>query len=61
MQAKSLDLPDIGSMPGFKDSLSDQQIISLVEYLRLRFGAGQPGWQGIADKIAHYRVHEGTH
>ncbi|ANG63881.1 hypothetical protein A8C75_16285 [Marinobacterium aestuarii] len=61
VQAKQLELPNIGAMPGFKDSLSDQQITSLVEYLRLRFGAGQPGWQDIAGKVAHYRAHAGTH
>jgi nicotinate dehydrogenase subunit B len=32
---------DLGYMPGFKDSMSDDQLVELVSYLRQQFAPGQ--------------------
>ena len=48
-------------MPGFKDSLSDRQVADLAAYLRQRFAADKPAWQGLAAKAAHIRANPGSH
>jgi nicotinate dehydrogenase subunit B len=48
--------PDLGYMPGFKDSLSDTQISELTAYLRNRFAPDQPPWSYLAKKVAHVRA-----
>ncbi|MFS2159443.1 molybdopterin cofactor-binding domain-containing protein [Pseudomonas sp. Pseusp122] len=53
--------PDLGYMPGFKDSLSDTQIAELTAYLRSRFAPAQPVWEGLQNKVAHLRANPGTH
>lgn len=53
--------PDLGYMPGFKDSLSDTQIAELTAYLRSRFAPAQPAWEGLQGKVAHLRANPGTH
>ena len=35
---------DIGFMPGFKHSLNQTQIISLVQWMRKRYAPGKPPW-----------------
>jgi nicotinate dehydrogenase subunit B len=35
---------DLGYMPGFKDSLSTNQVTELVSYLRQQFAPGKPAW-----------------
>jgi nicotinate dehydrogenase subunit B len=35
---------DLGYMPGFKDSLSTDQVAELVSYLRQQFAPGKPPW-----------------
>ena len=61
VQAKSLDLPNLGVMPGFKDSMNDQQIVGMVNYLRQRFAPDKPAWNGVAEKVAEYRNNPGSH
>jgi nicotinate dehydrogenase subunit B len=53
--------PDLGYMPGFKDSLSDTQISDLAAYLRNRFAPNEPHWAGLPEKVAHLRANPGTH
>lgn len=53
--------PDLGYMPGFKDSLSDTQISDLAAYLRNRFAPNETQWQGLPEKVAHLRANPGTH
>jgi nicotinate dehydrogenase subunit B len=38
---------DLGYMPGFKDSLSTDQVTELVSYLRQQFAPGKPPWIGV--------------
>ena len=52
---------DLGYMPGFKDSLSDRQVADLAAYLRQRFAADKPAWQGLAAKAAQVRANPGSH
>jgi len=40
---------DLGYMPGFKDSLNDEQVQDLLNYLRVRFAPQEPEW---ADSLA---------
>ena len=35
---------DIGFMPGFENSLSKPQIVSLVQWMRQRYAPGKPAW-----------------
>ncbi|MGE4125752.1 MAG: c-type cytochrome [Pusillimonas sp.] len=45
----------LGHMPGFKDSLNNQQIRDLVDYMRLRFAPGKPAWNGLDEKVTALR------
>jgi nicotinate dehydrogenase subunit B len=38
---------DLGYMPGFKDSMSDDQLTDLVSYLRQQFAPDKPPWTGV--------------
>ncbi len=53
--------PDLGYMPGFKDSLSNTQISDLAAYLRHRFAPQEPQWQGLLEKVAYLKANPGTH
>jgi nicotinate dehydrogenase subunit B len=53
--------PDLGYMPGFKDSLSDTQISDLAAYLRSRFAPNEPQWTGLSGKVAYLKANPGTH
>ena len=53
--------PDLGYMPGFKDSLSDRQVADLAAYLRQRFAGSQPAWEGLQAKSAQVRANPGSH
>lgn len=44
-------------MPGFADTLSDQQIADLLGYMRERF-SGAPAWQGVAEMTRKTRTGE---
>lgn len=47
--------PALGPMPGFRDSLNDEQIATLVRYLRARFAPEQPAWHDIEATLARLR------
>jgi nicotinate dehydrogenase subunit B len=38
---------DLGYMPGFKDSMSNDQVAELVSYLRRQFAPDKPPWTGL--------------
>src|SRR6201991_5327102 len=38
---------DLGYMPGFKDSMTNDQIAGLVSYLRQQFAPDRPPWTGV--------------
>jgi nicotinate dehydrogenase subunit B len=38
---------DLGYMPGFKDSMTDDQLAELVSYLRRQFAPDKPPWSGV--------------
>ena len=46
---------DLGYMPGFKDSMSDDQLAELVAYLRRQFAPGKPVWTGVPAAISQAR------
>ncbi|MGE4533099.1 c-type cytochrome [Halomonas sp.] len=48
-------VPGIGNMPGFADSFSDSQVVTLTAYLQARFAPDQPPWQNIASSVAAIR------
>jgi len=48
-------LPNLGYMPGFKDSLNDAQLLELLTYMRQRFAPGKPAWQNLPEKIRAIR------
>ncbi len=51
--------PSLGSMPGFKDSMNDQQMEELLVYMRARFAPDKPAWSGLKEKIAAIREQKG--
>jgi nicotinate dehydrogenase subunit B len=46
---------DLGYMPAFRDSLSDDQLAELVSYLRQQFAPQKPAWTGVRDTIMRVR------
>ena len=46
---------DLGYMPGFNDSLSDDQLAELVSFLRRQFAPGKPAWTDLPAAIARAR------
>jgi nicotinate dehydrogenase subunit B len=49
---------DLGYMPGFKDSLSADQVTELVSYLRQQFAPGKPPWVNVHAAVS--RAIQGT-
>jgi nicotinate dehydrogenase subunit B len=49
---------DLGYMPAFKDSMTDDQVAELVSYLRQQFAPGKPPWTGV--HAAVNRARHGT-
>jgi nicotinate dehydrogenase subunit B len=47
---------EIGHMPGFRQSLDDQQIAELVAYMRQRFAPDRPAWTDLTSTVARLRV-----
>lgn len=46
---------DLGYMPGFKDSMTDNQIAGLVAYLRRQFAPEKPPWTGLHAAVSQAR------
>jgi nicotinate dehydrogenase subunit B len=46
---------DLGYMPAFKDSLTDDQVAELVAYLRQQFAPDKPPWTGLHAAISRAR------
>jgi nicotinate dehydrogenase subunit B len=46
---------ELGAMPGFAGSFSDEQAADLLRYIRLRFAPDQPAWEGLEDSVARIR------
>lgn len=53
-------MAELGYMPGFADSMNDQQLVTLLEYLRLRFAPDQPAWEGLPEKVQRLREEAGS-
>jgi nicotinate dehydrogenase subunit B len=46
---------DLGYMPGFKDSMSDDQVAELVSYLRQQFAPDKPPWSDVRAAVGRAR------
>jgi nicotinate dehydrogenase subunit B len=46
---------DLGYMPGFKDSMTDDQLAELVSYLRQQFAPEKPSWAGVTEAVGRAR------
>ncbi len=46
---------DLGYMPAFKDSMTDDQIAELVSYLRQQFAPDKPPWFDVHAAVSHAR------
>jgi nicotinate dehydrogenase subunit B len=46
---------DLGYMPGFKDSMSDDQLTELVSYLRQQFAPEKAPWTGVRAAVGRIR------
>jgi nicotinate dehydrogenase subunit B len=46
----------IGAMPGFADSLNDEQMSVLVHYLRQLYAPGKPAWNNVGETVARLRA-----
>lgn len=47
---------DLGYMPAFKESMSDDQVAELVSYLRRQFAPDKPEWRGVREAVSRIRV-----
>jgi nicotinate dehydrogenase subunit B len=47
---------DLGYMPAFMDSMSDEQIATLVSYLRRQFAPDKPEWEDVRNAISRIRA-----
>jgi len=47
---------DLGYMPAFKDSMSDDQLAELVTFLRQQFAPEKPAWTGVRAAVAQARL-----
>ncbi|MBB3008447.1 c-type cytochrome [Cupriavidus alkaliphilus] len=47
---------ELGAMPGYADTLDDQQIAQLAQYLRARFAPDKPAWQDLENTVARLRA-----
>src|ERR1700737_3617878 len=47
---------DLGYMPGFKDSMTDDQLAELVSYLRRQFAPDKPPWTGVHAAVSQARA-----
>ncbi|WP_307706510.1 cytochrome c, partial [Rhodopseudomonas sp. B29] len=52
---------DLGDMPAFRDSFSDEQVAALVNYMRGKFAPNAPAWSGVEHDVARLRAHQTTH
>lgn len=48
-------MAELGYMPGFADSMNDEQLETLLEYLRMRFAPDQPAWKDLPERIRTLR------
>ena len=46
---------DLGYMPAFKDSITDDQLAELVSYLRQQFAPDKPPWMGVQAAVSAAR------
>ena len=46
---------DLGYMPAFKDSMSDDQVAELVSYLRRQFAPDKPAWTDVRAAVGRVR------
>ncbi len=46
---------DLGYMPAFKDSMTDDQVAELVAYLRQQFAPEKPPWTGLRAPVGRAR------
>ncbi|NOV25806.1 c-type cytochrome [Cupriavidus necator] len=47
---------ELGAMPAYADTLDDQQIAQLAQYLRARFAPDKPAWQDLENTVARLRA-----
>ncbi|QHE84971.1 c-type cytochrome [Hydrogenophaga sp. BPS33] len=47
---------NLGYMPGFANSLNDQQVADLARYLRAEHAPQQPAWTGLENTVARLRA-----
>jgi nicotinate dehydrogenase subunit B len=46
---------DLGTMPAFKSSMNDEQVVALVGFLRQQFAPDKPAWTDLAATVARLR------
>ncbi len=47
---------DLGYMPGFKNSMNDEQVAELAAYLRRQFAPDKPQWPDLRDAVSRIRA-----
>lgn len=47
---------DLGYMPAFNESMTDDQVAELVSYLRRQFAPDQPEWRDVPDAVSRIRA-----
>ncbi|WP_394166522.1 molybdopterin cofactor-binding domain-containing protein [Neptunomonas phycophila] len=52
---------NLGFMPGFSETFSDDQVVKLVQYIRLKYAENKPMWANLLDTVARIRANPGNH
>ncbi|TVU70208.1 MULTISPECIES: c-type cytochrome [Cobetia] len=47
--------PGVGNMPGFSDSFTDAQVVTLTRYLQVRFAPDNPPWRDVEQRVSAIR------
>ncbi|PPC78800.1 aldehyde dehydrogenase [Pokkaliibacter plantistimulans] len=53
--------PELGYMPAFANSMNDQQISGLVNYIRQTFASDKAAWSNVSERVAFLRANPGSH
>jgi nicotinate dehydrogenase subunit B len=61
VQTDTLNLANVNVMPAFNASLADEQIVSLIHFLRAKYAPKSRQWEAVLEKVTYYKLNKGNH
>lgn len=61
VQNDTLSLANVNVMPAFNESLADEQIVSLIHFLRAKYAPNNQQWESVLEKVQYYKLNKGNH